>query len=161
MWRRPNIAEAENFPEAPQYKCPKGKYTQKPRAMQTNLFDLHCRGATGYVAKSNISEAESFPEALQDMWPQAKYLRSRELSRGATGYVAAGQISQKPRTFPRRYRICGEAKYRRIMEQKHEGREGEVPKGPRPEEAKPTTNRMEYQIYLDIPEVRRRKTCQG
>ena len=36
-----------------------------------------------------------------------------------------------------------------------------VPKGPRPEEAKPTTNRMEYQIYLDIPEVRRRKTCQG
>ena len=55
-----------------------GKYTQKPRAMQMNLFNLHCRGATGYVAKPNISEAESIFE-------------------GATEYVAAGQISQKPR----------------------------------------------------------------
>ena len=119
--------------------------------MQTNLFDLHCRGATGYVAKPNISEAESFPEAQQDMWrsqisqkprvfprryricgrrpnieeaesfaealpdmwPQAKYRRSREFCRGATGYVAADQISKKPRVFPRRNRICDEAKYRR------------------------------------------------
>ena len=42
--------------------------------MQTNLFDLHCRGATGYVAKPNIAEAESrtnficYAEALQYMW---------------------------------------------------------------------------------------------
>ena len=50
--------------------------------MQTNLFDLHCRGATGYVAKPNIIEAESFPEAPPDMWPQAKYHRSvKEKSR--------------------------------------------------------------------------------
>ena len=30
------------------------KYTQKPRAMQMNLFNLHCRGATVYAAKPNI-----------------------------------------------------------------------------------------------------------
>ena len=108
-----------------------------------NLFNLHCRGATGYVAKPNIAEAESFPEAPPDMWrsqisqkPRAmqvylqlprrhrindevKYTqkpRAMQMNlfnlhcRGATGYVAAGQISQKPRAFPRRY-ICGEAKY--------------------------------------------------
>ena len=62
--------------------------------MQMNLFNLHCRGATGYVAKPNIEEAESFPEALPDMWPQAKYRRSRELPRGATGYVAKPNISK-------------------------------------------------------------------
>ena len=43
----------------------RGKYTQKPRAMQTNLFDLHCRGATGYVAKPNISE--SWDRHMKDM----------------------------------------------------------------------------------------------
>ena len=48
--------------------------------MQTNLFDLHCRGATGYVAEPNIEEAES-------------------ILGGATGYVAAGQISKKPRAY--------------------------------------------------------------
>ena len=32
------------------------KYTLKPRVMQTNLFDLHCRGATGYVTEGQISQ---------------------------------------------------------------------------------------------------------
>ncbi len=49
------------------------KYTQKPRAIQTSLLDLYCRGATGYAAQPNIAEAESrasfvcIAEALQDM----------------------------------------------------------------------------------------------
>ena len=29
---------------------PQAKYTQKPRAMQMNLFGLHCRGAPGFAA---------------------------------------------------------------------------------------------------------------
>ena len=42
------------------------------------------------------TEAESIAEAQQDMW--------------------RSQISKKPRAFPRRNRICGEAKYRRSRE---------------------------------------------
>ena len=35
------------------------KYTQKPRAMQMNLFNLHCRGATVYVAvRPNIRRSQ-------------------------------------------------------------------------------------------------------
>ena len=35
------------------------KYTQKPRAMQMNLFNLHCRGATVYVAvRPNIRKSQ-------------------------------------------------------------------------------------------------------
>ena len=34
--------------------CGEAEYTQKPRAMQTDLFDLHRRGATVYAAKLNI-----------------------------------------------------------------------------------------------------------
>ena len=31
------------------------KYTQKPRAMQANLFDLHCRGAAEYAPKLSFN----------------------------------------------------------------------------------------------------------
>ena len=35
----------------PVWRC---KYTQKPRVMQTNLFELHCRGATVFLPQANI-----------------------------------------------------------------------------------------------------------
>ena len=45
------------------------KYTLKPRVMQTNLFDLHCRGATGYVTEGQISQKpRAFMKAPPDMW---------------------------------------------------------------------------------------------
>ena len=37
----------------------RSRIAQKPRAMQMNLFILHCRGATVYAAQPNCAEAES------------------------------------------------------------------------------------------------------
>ena len=55
------------------------KYTQKPRAMQMNLFNLHCRGATVYVAvrpnirrsqkQMNFSNANEFFQSYQNFHP--------------------------------------------------------------------------------------------
>ena len=36
----------------------RSRIAQKPSAMQMNLFNLHCRGATVYAAKPNCAEAE-------------------------------------------------------------------------------------------------------
>ena len=63
---------------------------------RANKFALPRRHSISGHLWPNIAEAESFPEAPPDMW--------------------RSQISQKPRAFPRRHRICGEAKYRRSRE---------------------------------------------
>ena len=52
------------------------KYTQKPRAMQMNLFNLHCRGATVYVAvRPNIRKSQKQMNLFNLHCRGAQYMR--------------------------------------------------------------------------------------
>ena len=62
--------------------------------MQTNLFDLHCRGATGYVAKPNIAEAESIPGSATGYVAKPNIAEAESIPGSATGYVAKPNIAE-------------------------------------------------------------------
>ncbi len=78
--------------------------------MQTNLFDLHCRGDTVYVdiygqiyseAESNANELVQFalPRRHRICDRRSNIAEAESIYEGATGYVTEGQISQKPSAF--------------------------------------------------------------
>ena len=78
--------------------------------MQMNLFNLHCRGATGYVAKPNIEEAESNLGGATGYVAKPNIEEAESLPRDATSWAPQG-LSSKPLTLEMEVTASPDTKY--------------------------------------------------